>query len=122
MEAILDRRTEGFSTGQKVKVAISRALIHEPNNLILDEPMSGLDVMSTRAMRSAIRRLSEEGRTILFSSHVMQEVITLCDRIIILAQGRIAAEGTQTELLDQSDSDNLEDAFVSLIGTSEGLE
>ncbi|MEM7798460.1 MAG: ATP-binding cassette domain-containing protein [Chloroflexota bacterium] len=121
MQEIADRRTDGFSTGQLVKVAIARAMVHQPTNVILDEPMSGLDVSSTRAMRTFIRRLKDEGKTILFSSHVMQEVITLCERIVILARGEIAAEGTLSELLDRSGKDNLEDAFLSFIGSTEGL-
>lgn len=121
MAEIADRRTEGFSTGQLVKVAIARALVHQPNNIILDEPMAGLDVKSTRAMREVIRRLKDDGKTILFSSHVMQEVISLCDRIVILAGGEIAAEGTVDELLARSGEDNLEEAFLSFIGSAEGL-
>ena len=84
MKDILDRRTEGFSQGERMKVAIARALIHEPANVILDEPTNGLDVMSTRALRELIKRLKSDGQTVLFSSHVMQEVAALCDEIIII--------------------------------------
>jgi sodium transport system ATP-binding protein len=122
MQDIANRRTEGFSSGQRVKVAIARALIHEPANVLLDEPTNGLDVMSTRAMRTFIRRLSEEGKCVLFSSHIMQEVSALCDNIIIINKGEIAASGAPRDLLAATHQDNLEDAFVSAIGSEEGLE
>ncbi len=122
MEEIADRRTEGFSTGQKVKVAIARALVHDPPNMMLDEPTVGLDVMSTRTMREMIRQLREEGRTVLFSSHIMQEVASLCDNIVIIAHGRVVAQGTADELRQQTGQPDLEDAFVSIIGSGEGLE
>ena len=121
MKEIADRRTEGFSTGEQVKVAIARALVHQPQNVMLDEPTAGLDVMSTRAMRGVIRQLREEGRCILFSSHVMQEVAMLCDYIVIIAGGRVTAQGSPDELRQRTGHDNLEDAFVDLIGTKEGL-
>ena len=114
MKAILDRRTDGFSQGERMKVAITRALIHEPGNVILDEPTNGLDVMSTRALRELIKRLKAEGQTVMFSSHVMQEVAALCDEIIIIAKGRVTAQGTTDELLAMSNKDNLEDAFIVL--------
>jgi len=122
MEDIAARRTEGFSTGQKVKVAIARSLVHSPPNVMLDEPTMGLDVMSTRAMRQVIRKLREEGHTVLFSSHIMQEVATLCDNIVIIADGRVVAEGTPDELRRQTGQTDLEEAFVDIIGTTEGLE
>lgn len=122
MHDIADRRTEGFSTGQKVKVAIARSLIHNPANVMLDEPTLGLDVMSTRAMRQVIRQLREDGYTILFSSHIMQEVASLCDNIVIIARGRVIAQGSPNDLREQTGEADLEDAFVSLIGTAEGLE
>jgi sodium transport system ATP-binding protein len=122
MDAIADRKTEGFSTGEQVKVAIARSLVHQPHNVMLDEPTAGLDVMSTRTMRDAIRRLREEGRCILFSSHIMQEVAMLCDNIVIIANGRVAAQGTPDELRQQTREENLEDAFVAIIGTTEGLK
>jgi sodium transport system ATP-binding protein len=121
MGDIADRRTEGFSTGEQVKVAIARALVHEPQNVMLDEPTAGLDVMSTRAMRGVIRQLRDEGRCILFSSHVMQEVAMLCDNIVIIAGGRVAAQGSPDELRQRTGQENLEDAFIALIGTKEGL-
>ena len=121
MNDIANRRTEGFSTGEQVKVAIARALVHQPQNVMLDEPTAGLDVMSTRAMRGVIRQLREQGRCILFSSHVMQEVAMLCDNIVIIAGGRVTAQGSPDELRQRTGQENLEDAFVALIGTKEGL-
>jgi len=121
MDGIAGRRTEGFSTDEQVKVAIARALVHQPQNVILDEPTSGLDVMSTRAMRGVIRQLRDEGRCILFSSHIMQEVAMLCDNIVIIAGGRVAAQGSPDELRQRTGQENLEDAFVAIIGTKEGL-
>jgi len=121
MQEIENRRTEGFSSGQRVKVAIARALVHEPPNVLLDEPTSGLDVMSTRAMRTFIRRLRDEGKCVLFSSHIMQEVSALCDNIVIINKGRVAASGTPAELLRTTGQDSLEEAFVAAIGTEEGL-
>jgi len=121
MGAFIDRRTEGFSQGQRVKVAIARALIHEPRTVLLDEPSNGLDVMTTRALRGFLQQLRTEGRCVVLSTHIMQEVAALCDHIVIIAKGRVAAEGTADELLRRSGRDNLEDAFVHLIGSDEGL-
>jgi sodium transport system ATP-binding protein len=121
MDEIIDRRTEGFSQGQRVKTAIARALVHDPRNVILDEPTNGLDVMATRAMRRFLLQLKAEGRCVLFSSHIMQEVAALCDRIVIIARGRVVAEGTPDELRAMTGESNLEDAFVKAIGTEEGL-
>jgi sodium transport system ATP-binding protein len=121
MSDFADRRTEGFSQGQRVKTAIARALIHAPNNVILDEPTNGLDVMATRAMREFLKRLKSEGRCVLFSSHIMQEVAALCDRIIVIAQGRVVADAPPDVLRAQTAQTNLEDAFVKLIGSEEGL-
>lgn len=121
MGDILDRQTEGFSQGQRTKTAIARALVHDPRNVILDEPTNGLDVMTTRAMRGFLRQLREEGRCVIFSSHIMQEVAALCDRIVIIAKGTVVAAGTADELRAQAGEDNLEDAFVKVIGSEEGL-
>ena len=121
MDDILDRQTEGFSQGQRTKTAIARALVHDPKNVILDEPTNGLDVMTTRAMRGFLRQLREEGRCVIFSSHIMQEVAALCDRIVIIAKGTVVAAGTADELRAQAGEDNLEDAFVKVIGSEEGL-
>ena len=116
MRAIADRRTAGFSHGERTKVALARALVHDPRNVLLDEPTNGLDVMSTRAVREIIRRLRAEGRTVLFSSHVMQEVSALCDTIVVMAHGRIVASGTPEALRAETGQQTLEDAFVALTG------
>jgi sodium transport system ATP-binding protein len=121
MGEIADRRTEGFSQGQRTKTAIARALVHDPKNVILDEPTNGLDVMTTRALREFLKRLRAEGRCVLFSSHVMQEVAALCDRIVIIAHGRVVANGSAEELRAATGESNLEDAFVKAIGSAEGL-
>ena len=121
MGDILDRQTEGFSQGQRTKTAIARALVHDPRNVILDELTNGLDVMTTRAMRGFLRQLREEGRCVIFSSHIMQEVAALCDRIVIIAKGTVVAAGTADELREQAGEDNLEEAFVKVIGSEEGL-
>ncbi len=116
-----DRRSEGFSQGQRVKTAIARALVHDPKNIILDEPTNGLDVMATRSMRQYLKRLKSEGRCVLLSSHIMQEVAALCDRIVVIAKGGVVADESPDALLAQTGEANLEDAFVKLIGTDEGL-
>ena len=121
MGDFIERRTEGFSQGQRVKVAIARAMIHKPQTVLLDEPSNGLDVMSTRALRRYILDLKNAGHSVILSTHIMQEVAALCDRIIIIANGQIAADGSAEELLLRSGCDTLEDAFVQLIGTEEGL-
>lgn len=121
MEDILDRQTEGFSQGQRTKTAIARALVHDPRNVILDEPTNGLDVMTTRALRGFLRGLRDEGRCVIFSSHIMQEVAALCDQVVIIAEGTVMAAGSADELRAQTGESNLEDAFVKAIGTEEGL-
>ncbi len=122
MGEIIQRRAEGFSTGERMKVAIARAVIHDPQNVLLDEPTNGLDVMSTRAMRAFIRGLREQGKCVLFSSHIMQEVSALCDCIVVMAHGEVAAEGSAEDLLRQTGQSTLEDAFVAAIGSEEGLQ
>ncbi|MEE9278540.1 MAG: ATP-binding cassette domain-containing protein [Myxococcota bacterium] len=122
IEEFADRRAKGFSHGERTKVALARALIHTPHNVLLDEPTSGLDVMATRALRELIRRLRDEGRCVLFSSHVMQEVAALCDEIVIIAHGRVVASGSPDHLRAQMGTANLEDAFVRAIGSEQGLE
>jgi sodium transport system ATP-binding protein len=121
MRGIADRRSAGFSQGERRKVALGRALIHDPRNVVLDEPTNGLDVPSTRAMRRSVRELAERGKCVLFSTHILQEVAAVCDRVVILARGRLVAEGTPAELLERTGRANLEDAFVQLIGTEEGM-
>jgi sodium transport system ATP-binding protein len=121
MREFIDRRAEGFSQGQRTKTAIARALVHDPRNVLLDEPTNGLDVMTTRSLRSFLLGLRDEGRCVLFSSHIMQEVARLCDRIVVIAHGRVVADGTPDDLRAATGCANLEDAFVKAIGTDEGL-
>jgi sodium transport system ATP-binding protein len=116
MHGIADRRAAGYSHGERTKVALARALVHDPKNVLLDEPTNGLDVLSTRAVRDIIRRLRAEGRAVLFSSHVMQEVSALCDAIVVIAKGRVVASGSPDALRQQTGHDDLEDAFVALTG------
>jgi sodium transport system ATP-binding protein len=119
MGRIADRRVEGFSHGERMKVALARAMVHGPRNIVLDEPTNGLDVMGTRAMRTLIRRLRAEGKCVLFSSHIMQEVSALCDAIVIVANGAVAASGTPGELRSLTGHENLEDVLVALTGIDE---
>ena len=110
------RRAKGFSQGQRIRVALARALVHDPDTLILDEPTNGLDVMATRVLREVIRERRDAGCCVLFSSHVMQEVAVLCDRIAIVAAGTVAVEGTADDIRAATGRDDLEDAFVDLAG------
>jgi sodium transport system ATP-binding protein len=121
MEEFADRAAKGFSQGQRVKTALARALIHRPRNVLLDEPTNGLDVMAVRGLRRLLARLRDEGHCVLFSSHVMQEVGALCDDVVVIAHGTVVASGTPEELRAQTGESSLEDAFVRLIGTGEGL-
>ncbi len=114
-----DRRTKGFSQGQRTKVSLARSLVHEPQNIILDEPSNGLDVMSTRALRELIRNLKAAGKCVLFSSHVMQEVAALCDEIIIIAEGQVALNDSADGIRNATGCDDLEEAFVRAIGMVE---
>jgi sodium transport system ATP-binding protein len=116
MREVGDRRVAGFSHGERTKVALARALVHQPQNILLDEPTNGLDVMSTRTVRDLIRHLRSDGRCVLFSSHIMQEVSALCDRIIVIARGRVAAQGSPDDLISLTGTGSLEDAFVALTG------
>jgi len=111
----VDRRTKGFSQGQRTKVALARALVHDPQNIILDEPSNGLDVMATRSLRELILKLKDSGRCVLFSSHVMQEVAALCDDIVIIANGKVAIDASADGIREQTGCDDLEDAFVHAI-------
>ncbi|MGI9342873.1 MAG: ABC transporter ATP-binding protein [Gammaproteobacteria bacterium] len=110
-----DRRTKGFSQGQRTKVALARALVHNPQNVILDEPSNGLDVMATRSLRDLILKLKDAGRCVLFSSHVMQEVAALCDDIVIIANGMVAIDDSADGIRQRTGCDDLEDAFVRAI-------
>jgi sodium transport system ATP-binding protein len=121
MEEILERRAKGFSQGQRIKVALARTLLHRPRHLLLDEPSRGLDVMSTRALRRALAALRAEGCCVIMATHVMQEVTHLCDDVVVIAKGHTVAQGSPEELCRRTGIANLEDAFVSLVGTEEGI-
>ena len=121
MEDILERRAKGFSQGQRIKVALARTLLHKPRHLLLDEPSRGLDVMSTRALRRTLAALRAEGACIIMATHVMQEVTHLCDDVIVIAKGQTVAQGSPAEICERTGIENLEDAFVSLVGTDEGI-
>jgi len=121
MSEFIDRQCEGFSQGQRTKTAIARALIHDPKNVILDEPTNGLDVMTTRGLREFLLQLKAEGRCVIFSSHIMQEVAALCDRIVVIAHGKVVANGTPDDIRRNTGESNLEEAFVKVIGSEEGL-
>jgi sodium transport system ATP-binding protein len=121
MDDILERRSKGFSQGQRIKVALARTLLHRPRNLLLDEPSRGLDVMSTRALRTALQVLRADGCCVIMATHVMQEVTHLCDDVIVIAKGHTVAQGSPAELCERTGIANLEDAFVSLVGTDEGI-
>ncbi|MBU6257148.1 MAG: ATP-binding cassette domain-containing protein [Burkholderiales bacterium] len=115
MQGLLERRTEGFSQGERMKTALARALVHDPANIVLDEPTNGLDVLATRSLRAALRRLrDDEGKCIVFSTHIMQEVERLCDRVVVVAQGRTVADGTLAELGAASGQADFEETFVRL--------
>jgi sodium transport system ATP-binding protein len=122
MEDFIERKTDGFSQGQRVKVAIARALVHDPQNIILDEPTNGLDVMSTRGVRSFLQKEKQRGKCILFSSHVMQEVAAVSDEILVINDGIVCANGSEDQLKQQTGKDNLEDAFVHIVTNGEGHE
>jgi len=117
-----DRKTKGFSQGQRTKVSLARALVHGPRNVILDEPSNGLDVMATRALRELIRDLKRAGKCVLFSSHVMQEVAALCDEIVIISSGQVAVHDTPDGIRKVTDRDDLEEAFVRAIDMVEARE
>jgi sodium transport system ATP-binding protein len=121
MEEFADRIAKGFSQGQRVKAALARAIIHRPRNVLLDEPTNGLDVMAVRTLRRLLIRLRDEGHCLLFSSHVMQEVGALCDDVVVIAHGTVVASGSPDEIRNRTGESTLEDAFVRLIGTGEGL-
>jgi sodium transport system ATP-binding protein len=115
MQDFAERRTEGFSQGERVKTAIARALVHAPRNVVLDEPTNGLDVMATRSLREFLRTLKSAGCCLLLSTHLMQEVAALCDRIVIIAHGRVVADGAADELRALAGEQQLEEAFVKII-------
>ena len=115
MQDIADRRAKGFSKGQTLKVALARALVHEPHNVMLDEPTNGLDIASSRAVRELIREMRAQGRCILFSSHIMAEVEALCDRLVVIADGRVMAQGTPAELRQMTGQRDLEEVFLRAV-------
>ena len=121
MNDILERRSKGFSQGQRIKVALARTLLHKPRHLLLDEPSRGLDVMSTRALRTALNTLRADGCCVIMATHVMQEVTHLCDDVIVIAKGHTVAQGSPQQLCERTGIASLEDAFVSLVGTEEGI-
>jgi sodium transport system ATP-binding protein len=117
MSALLDRRTDGFSQGERMKTALARALVHDPANIVLDEPTNGLDVLATRALRDSLRWLRSPAggaKCIVFSTHIMQEVERLCDSVVVVAHGRTVATGSVPELLAQTGEQDFEEAFVKL--------
>lgn len=120
MADFADRTAKGYSRGQELKVALGRALVHRPHNLILDEPTNGLDVMSSRAVRELIREMRDAGHCILISSHIMSEVSALCDDLIIVSEGRVVATGTPDELRQQTGTDDLEEVFVRTLFQNRG--
>jgi sodium transport system ATP-binding protein len=122
MHEFASRRARGFSQGERLKTALARALVHRPRNVLLDEPTNGLDVMAVRSLRRLLERLRADGHCVLLSSHVMQEIAALCDDAVVIAHGVVRAAGTLAEIQQQAGHANLEDAFVSVIGTHEGLE
>ncbi len=119
MKDFCTRRTAGFSQGQKIKVALARALIHDPKHVILDEPTNGLDVMATRALREIIIQLKQDGKCVLFSSHIMQEVDAICDDIVVISAGEVKFDGSIAALRQQAGTDDLEEAFVQMAGLGE---
>jgi sodium transport system ATP-binding protein len=121
MESFIGRRVKGFSQGQRIKVALARALVHDPGNVVLDEPTNGLDVMAIRNLREMLLNLKAQGRCVLFSSHVMQEVGALCDRAVIIGHGRVLADATVREIRERSGADSLEEAFLQVLGDTEGV-
>ncbi len=121
MEDFIERRVKGFSQGQRIKVALARALVHDPGNVVLDEPTNGLDVMAIRNLREMLLALKAQGRCVLFSSHVMQEVAALCDRAVIIGRGSVLADATVQEIRQRSGRGSLEEAFLQVLGDTEGV-
>jgi sodium transport system ATP-binding protein len=121
MQAFLERRVKGFSQGQRIKVALARALIHDPGNVVLDEPTNGLDIMAIRNLREMLHDLKRQGRCVLFSSHVMQEVAALCDRVVIIGHGRVLADSTLAAMRERNAEGSLEEAFLQVLGDTAGV-
>jgi len=112
----LHRPTRGFSRGMRQKIALIRAIAHGPDLLLLDEPTAGLDVTSARKVRDLVRQLGDDGGTVIYSTHMLSEAQRICDRIIILHNGTVRADGSPNELLQMTSTIDLEDAYVSLTG------
>jgi sodium transport system ATP-binding protein len=121
MDGFIERRAKGFSQGQRIKVALARALVHSPGNIVLDEPTNGLDVMAIRNLREMLLALKAEGRCVLLSSHVMQEVAALCDRVVIIGRGKVLADATVQEIRERSGAATLEEAFLQVLGDTQGV-
>jgi sodium transport system ATP-binding protein len=121
LESFIDRRAKGFSQGQRIKTALARALVHDPGNIVLDEPTNGLDVMAIRSLREMLLALKRQGRCVLFSSHVMQEVAALCDRVVIIGHGKVLADATVQSIRERSGAGSLEEAFLQVLGDTEGV-
>ncbi len=116
MHSFAGRRCEKLSTGMKQKVSIARSVIHDPPAMIFDEPTTGLDVISSRTIVEFIRQCRKEGKTVIFSTHIMSEARRLCDKVGIIHKGKMYADGTIDEILTQAGCDNLEDAFIKIVG------
>jgi sodium transport system ATP-binding protein len=121
LQGFIDRRAKGFSQGQRIKTALARALVHDPGNIVLDEPTNGLDVMAIRSLREMLLALKAQGRCVLFSSHVMQEVAALCDRVVIIGHGKVLADATVQSIRERSAAATLEEAFLQVLGDAEGV-
>lgn len=114
MEEIADRRAEGYSQGEKMKVCLARSLVHDPQNIIMDEPTNGLDVMTTRSVRTILQDLKQQNKCILLSSHIMQEISALCDEVIVISDGQVLMQGGLDELLESTGESDLEEAFMAI--------
>ena len=117
LDRIADRRSEGFSQGERLKVALGRVLVHAPENLLLDEVTNGLDVPAVRSVRALLRGMRDDGHCIVFSSHVLEEVSSLCDNIVVISKGQVAAEGSPAVICRETGTQTLEEAFVALTRT-----